>query len=136
LNGNEGEDFISGGSEADEIAGGTGTDRIQGDEERDFIELGLGGDVVSGGADDDRIEDSRGNEDSSDNMIFGDDGNDFIRAGFFGGDIIFGGRGNDQIRGQENAYMALGEGGDDRLFGAEAADSLLEVQELTKLELQ
>ena len=140
LNGNDGEDFISGGSGADEIDG------IQGDRGRDFIELSGAGpicdivpggaDVVFGGSGNDRIEDSSDNEDSCDNIIFADDGNDFVRAGFFGGDIIYGGRGNDEIHGQETAITAYGEEMIAYLQLRVLVAYLLEAQEMTKLGLQ
>lgn len=108
--GDDGSDFLTGGTAADSIDGGDGDDTIQG---------GGGNDTLVGGAGKDQI--------------YGDDGSDFIQGGG-GNDTIQGGGGNDTldgesgddtIHGEDGADTIQGGGGNDTLYGDYGDDTLI-----------
>ena len=92
LDGQAGDDTISGSSYADIISGGTGSDTIN---------AGAGGDTITGGTDIDTINAGAGND-----TISGDTGNDTIDAGA-DSDIITGGQGDDYIDGGDGLDTAI-----------------------------
>jgi Ca2+-binding RTX toxin-like protein len=80
--GNKGADQIVGSDVRDTILGGQGDDRLVGSGGIDFLNGNLG---------DDRIDGS--------GQMFGEDGNDIIDGGTVGANSIFGGAGDDLLRG-------------------------------------
>ena len=109
LSGFDGIDQIKGEVGEDTLSGGDGNDSIFGGADEDMISGGLGRDFIEGGSDSDMINGNEGND-----IIFGD--NAFAPGfGEDGDDTIFGGAGNDEI---------FGEGGDDELFGGIGSDTI------------
>jgi Ca2+-binding RTX toxin-like protein len=100
VNGNGGDDIISGGDGADTLNGGDGNDRLFG---------GNGGDVING--------------DNGNDTIYGGDGDDACRGGI-GNDTIYGGAGQDQLVGEVGDDSLFGQTGDDALVGGAGADYL------------
>jgi Ca2+-binding RTX toxin-like protein len=84
INGQDGNDRLTGGGGADAINGGLGNDRIEG---------GDGADVLHGDAGNDRVDGGRGAD-----KLFGDDGNDFLLAADRGGVDTVDGGANDPVR--------------------------------------
>jgi Ca2+-binding RTX toxin-like protein len=79
LYGYEGDDFLSGSSQADMLDGGAGNDILNGNAGNDIANGGAGNDTLSGGAGDDTLDGGGGND-----TLFGDAGNDtyiFRRGG-------------------------------------------------------
>jgi Ca2+-binding RTX toxin-like protein len=93
VQGNDGDDTITGGVNADTIAGGTNDDVILGGGGADSLAGEAGNDSINGGSEADSIEGGAGN------------------------DTLLGGAGNDTIRGGENNDTITGGGGSDELFG-------------------
>jgi hypothetical protein len=133
INGEAGNDFITGGPDADTIHGGSGTDTIQGND---------GDDIITGDSDNDNIRGGNGNDliegNNGDDSLYGDAGNDVIRAqngndfadggdgsdfilGGDGIDSLHGGNGNDTINGNGAIDDLFGDGGDDWLVAIDAA---------------
>ena len=84
IDGGDGDDQLRGQNGADEINGGHGDDTILGGKGRDVIDGQTGNDDIGGGNHDDTVD--------------GGYGEDFVRGGN-GADTITGGAGNDNIRG-------------------------------------
>ncbi len=148
--GSEGNDELFGGAGEDAIYGETGDDLLWGNAGDDLLDGGSGLDVLRGGfgndlliagigvgkrlygdEGDDRILGSDdGGEDGNflDDVFFGDrifggDGNDWIR-GLGGADIIDGGAGDDDIDGGVHGDYVLGGTGRDRIAGSFGNDRL------------
>ncbi len=98
VNGNEGDDTITGGLNNDTLFGGRGNDRIFGDAGNDLIFGNLGDDLLEGGLGNDILYGGQG-----DDILYGDDGND----------TLFGDRGNDILRGNAGVDYLIGGEGDD-----------------------
>lgn len=133
LNGNDGDDNIAGGSDADTISGGDGFDVINGGGGDDSIRSGDGDDTIFGGAGNDEIHGDHGedliNGDAGDDTIFGESGDDTI-IGDAGNDSILGGAGADDLRGDSGSATTtgndtiLGTGGNDTIRGNGGLDLL------------
>lgn len=109
INGQGGNDNLSGGDGADLIDGGTGDDYLFG---------GAGDDVLRGGDNNDTCDGWTGND-----RIYGGAGNDYL-LGWFGNDEIYGEAGQDRLEGEgDNDYL---NGGTefDRMFGGDGNDYL------------
>jgi uncharacterized delta-60 repeat protein len=113
LFGGDGNDSITGSSEADTIFGNGGADTIQGM---------LGADSISGGGGNDEIwgndpydQYSNGSPDFSANTIHGGDGNDHV-LGASGKDRLYGDGGNDRIYGWSGADQIVGGEGRDTVY--------------------
>ena len=109
LDGQEGDDTISGGRGSDTISGGDGNDTISGGVGSDTIHGGDGDDIINGG----------NNKDT----IHGDDGNDTL----YGGnsiDNLFGDAGDDTLYGGGNVDALYGGSGDDTIDGGTSDDTL------------
>lgn len=141
INGDNGDNFLTGTAFADTLRGFGGFDTIQGLGGADFIDGGAGidrasyalsnagvnvflfdGSASGGDAEGDRlvgIENVTGS--SFADQIWGDDGDNFI-DGFGGDDILKGLGGNDSLRGDGHLE---GNEGDDSLRGGFGADTLL-----------
>lgn len=119
LEGEAGDDTLSGGEAGDTIFGGTGNDSIvggvgddgllQGSQGEDTVLGGDGDDFVYGGQQNDRVD--------------GQAGNDFVQ-GNIGDDSVSGGAGQDTLRGGQGQDALFGDEGDDLIFGDLGADVL------------
>jgi Ca2+-binding RTX toxin-like protein len=120
----------------------TDNDVIDGGPGKDVINGGAGADVIHGGAGDDTINGGPGIATATD-QLYGDDGNDIIKAG--NGDtgaLLDGGAGNDQLYGgwatnvinggDGNDYLSSG-GGNDTLYGGAGNDSMKGGQGATQM---
>ncbi|MCA6107773.1 glycoside hydrolase family 113 [Bradyrhizobium cenepequi] len=111
----------------------TDNDVIDGGPGKDVINGGAGADVIHGGAGDDTLDSGPGIATATD-QLYGDDGNDIIKAGKGDtGALLDGGAGRDQLYGgwlanvinggDDNDYLS-GGGGADTLHGGAGNDSL------------
>jgi Ca2+-binding RTX toxin-like protein len=124
--GNAGNDTIYGGLGADLLVGGIGNDTIYGGSSATDT-LDLSDDFMRGGDGLDRLFGNRGNDTilggADADEIFGGDGNDVIYGGAFlvdatdVGDVISGGFGNDDIRGNGGVDFLHGNEGNDSIIG-------------------
>ncbi|MDU8913718.1 Ig-like domain-containing protein, partial [Aestuariicoccus sp. MJ-SS9] len=145
INGDSGNEFLTGSPESDLIQGRDGDDTIEGlagddslygnddnDELRgglgdDGIAGGLGDDTVIGGAGDDRLNGGAGND-----WVYGGGRDDNIDAGIGddtvegsqGDDTIYGNHGNDELRGNHGNDELRGNDGNDELRGGLGDDSI------------
>lgn len=113
--GDNGDDYLIGGSAEDFLYGGNGNDTIDGNGGKDTIEGGNGNDNIFGGEGNDDIFGGEGKD-----VIHGEGGNDTIYGDIKGGttgeaDIIYGGSGEDKI---------YGGVGDDKIYGGMDGDKL------------
>lgn len=127
--GGDGDDRIRGGAGNDLLAGDAGSDNLAGGPGNDIVRGGDGPDArVSGGTGDDHVD---GN-DGDDALVSGNGGEDVVDGGngddkVIGGprpDSLFGGPGNDLLRGLKGADVISGGAGDDELFGGHQPDEL------------
>ena len=148
----------------DSVIGGLGNDTILTGDDNDTVFGGEGNDRIDAGFDDDSVDGGTGNDTLAGNegrdTIYGGDGDDRIYGALLpddpnfaasqvyelldvgGGDpstvnstdLLYGGAGNDFIRGDDDADTLYGgtqndtlDGGidDDRLFGGDGSDSLI-----------
>lgn len=116
--GNGGDDIITGGSNADWIAGGLGNDTINGGPGADILHGEDGNDTLNGGDADDQLYGEGGND-----TMNGDNGADYL-VGASGADNMSGGAGDDQLYGQDSDDTLHGDDGTDRLFGGGGNDTL------------
>lgn len=128
--GGRGRDIVYGGGNNDEIHGGegddqlfgdTGDDRIYGDEGADELDGGEGSDLQYGGSGKDLLKAGGG---ISGDMLYGGGGNDTLLGGD-GMDVLAGNDGNDILRGGNLGDLLDGGAGDDQLFGEKGRDFLL-----------
>jgi Ca2+-binding RTX toxin-like protein len=144
--GNNGADQLWGDDGGDHLFGGPGDDAIDGGLGYDYIQGGAGGDIIHGGAGDDQIstvgDDSAPEGADVVNIVYGDDGNDFIwgpqpellSKGWLQKDQLNGGYGNDNITG---SGLLHGDAGDDtlkgngELYGDAGADNLMAIRTAT-----
>lgn len=152
LNGDDGNDRLSGSTGADDLSGGKGNDRLDGGSDSDILRGGGGNDRLDGGTGDDRMVGGNGNDtffvDNTQDVVVeiggGNGGRDTVvsRLSFYQlasgvenlrfsfdttPDAVTGfGNGLDnKIKAIGGATSLLrGEGGDDRLIGANLADVL------------
>jgi serralysin len=105
--------FYGSQTDNDTIDGGAGNDTING---------GAGADVIHGGTGDDNINGGAGIVGATD-QLFGDDGNDIIKAGSpTVGSLLDGGSGKDQLYGNFAADTINGGDGNDYLSSGGGAD--------------
>jgi Ca2+-binding RTX toxin-like protein len=114
INGNGGNDRILGRGGNDKLNGGSGNDRVFGSLGNDVIAGVQGNDLLSGGPGDDTITgDANGVGDrTSFDRVYGGSGNDTLKGGD-SADRIIGGSGND---------ISAGENGNDRMSGGTGDD--------------
>ena len=110
---------INGNAGDDALTGSTGMDTLDGGDGNDVIAAGTGNDSVIGGAGDDVLSGQDGND-----TLNGQDGDDSVIGGN-GNDSMLGGDGNDTIQGQAGDDTSNGETGDDSLVDTTGNDSLL-----------
>ena len=154
LDGGNGNDSLVGGSLNDSLFAGAGRDTLKGGAGNDFLDGGTGPDVIYGGSGRDRASytvrtkavfvsiDEKANDGESgegDNVrydvedIYGGSGNDVLRGdsdnnllrGYDGRDTLYGGKGNDSLTGGNHVDKLVGEDGDDKFYAKDGAiDSL------------
>lgn len=118
LEGNDGDDKITGGSGDDTIDGGKGRDYIDGGPGKDKITGGDGDDVIYGGDGDDDIDGGAGHD-----YIDGGKGNDTLKGGA-GNDVISGGQGDDTINGGDGDDVIYAGSGKDTLNGDKGKNTI------------
>lgn len=106
----DGDDFIDGTADIDQVNGNVGNDNMYGYGGDDFVMGGRGNDGLNGGDGNDFLH---GNLDND--FLFGDAGNDIVR----------GGRGDDFISGGEGSDLIVGELGYDILIGGLGNDNFI-----------
>lgn len=113
------------GTGQNQFNGGDGNDRIDGGDGRgsdggagDDILTGACDYVCRGGAGNDSVTGT-----GTINALYGDDGNDVLRAGA-GADEVYGGRGHDTLYGEDGDDTMYGNSGNDVLYGGRGDDTL------------
>lgn len=114
--GDDGDDVLVGGSEADEIHGGNGNDYIRGSDGDDYLRGYAGEDQLYGDGGNDYLKGDLGHD-----QLFGAGGNDYLTGGP-GADVLYGNSGNDQLDGNDGHDRLYGGAGDDRLSGGNGDD--------------
>ena len=109
LMGEQGDDYLVGGSAADVIDGGEGNDYLRGRQGDDSLTGGDGDDTLNGGRGSDRL--------------FGGDGNDGL-SGWTGDDLLSGNMGDDTLLGLSGNDSVMGGGGDDIALGGDDDDRI------------
>jgi Ca2+-binding RTX toxin-like protein len=132
IKGGLGADSVKGGSSADKMYGGDGNDEVGGGPGNDYFDGGAGNDRVSGGEGEDEIHGGEGDDldldgDQRRDKVYGEGGNDLEVDGDRGNDLISGGPGDDGgAPTSENLqhHGLRGEGGKNRVYGNEGADTI------------
>ncbi len=127
LLGGAGNDTLFGGTEGDAINGQAGNDFIRGDDGNDTLDGGAGNDLMRGGLGHDTMSGNEGND-----TLEGNDGRDTLVGGIgndsldsgLGRDSLLGGDGNDTIDGGQNDDTVFGEAGADSIRGGDGPDSI------------
>ena len=114
INGLAGNDTIHGWGGNDWLGGGEGDDTIYGDDGNDEIWDNAGINKMHGGKGNDIITADNG---VADNELYGDDGNDTLEAWAVGNTILDGGAGNDTLYLNGNGTMIGGNGNDIYIVG-------------------
>lgn len=112
----------------DTIEGNSGDDTLSGSTDDDSIDGNNGFDLITGGAGNDTLEGGRGAD-----LIYGEGGDDVLYGnryydtlnGGTGSDTLYGGEGHDLLRGQDGADHLNGGGHHDTLIGGAGNDTLL-----------
>lgn len=141
LQGNSGNDRLIGGPGDDTLNGGPGIDKVTEKADVDFTLgstgarharlSGVGDDMLRdvevvrllGGPSDNFFDLSQYHPTGGWTMVFGDDGNDFLR-GSSGVDVLNGANGDDTIQGLAGADQLHGHNGDDRITGHDGLDRI------------
>ncbi|MEM9061105.1 MAG: Hint domain-containing protein [Pseudomonadota bacterium] len=127
VNGSSGDDFVAGtdGTVGDEIYAGDGSDNVEGRDGNDTIFGGSGNDMLLGydGATASSGDTVMGDDDGSDDTLFGGSGTDTL-AGGDGADRLFGGDDGDSLYGNNDDDALSGGGGADSLDGGAGNDAL------------
>ena len=116
LAGGQGDDALDGSAGDDVVLGGLGDDSLLAGPGEDFVAGDQGDDSLLGGPDDDSLHGSSGND-----TLGGSVGNDLIVAGP-GADTITGGDGNDSVVPDLGADTVDAGAGDDAIFLGTASD--------------
>jgi Ca2+-binding RTX toxin-like protein len=115
-----GNDFVMAMEGADTVDGGDGNDTLHGNDGNDRMFGGDGNDVFGGGAGDEKMEGGAGDDEfyahGGDDIVFGGSGADLI-VGHEGNDLLHGDEGDDQIS------LVDGVPFNDMAFGGAGADS-------------
>ncbi|MFM9963715.1 MAG: beta strand repeat-containing protein [Planctomycetaceae bacterium] len=110
---------INGNAGNDTLTGSAGNDTLDGGDDNDSLYAGAGNDSAIGGLGDDVLSGQDGND-----TLNGGDGDDFAVGGN-GNDGLLGGLGNDTLQGQAGNDTVQGNDGSDFLSGLTGNDSLL-----------
>jgi Ca2+-binding RTX toxin-like protein len=125
INGDDGNDAITGSAKDDVLKGGRGNDWLAGLGGDDVVNGGTGNDIAGGQDGDDKVSGGTGDDQVwgglGDDHLTGDSGHDWL-AGEAGNDTVEGGDGDDIVGGQEGADNVLGGNGNDELWGGAGAD--------------
>ncbi|MFZ9469669.1 MAG: hypothetical protein ACO26G_01275 [Rickettsiales bacterium] len=132
--GGAGNDYIDGGYGDDEIYGNDGDDiifdlsgknAIFSNSGNDEIHISANSNLIFAGLGDDKIitADFQINGAKIGNLIYGEDGNDYIESSS-GSDQIYGGKGSDLILGKSGADYISGGAGNDVLHGDDGDDKI------------
>ena len=128
IDGQDGDDSVTGGTANDTIMGGDGDDTIAGLGGNDSIDAGDGDDVVSGDDGDDTIQAGDGDDIVTGNLgndsVLGGDGLDSL-SGNEGLDTLNGNSGADTISGDDGGDFILGGGGADLISGGLEGDTII-----------
>ncbi|GAA2693603.1 calcium-binding protein [Actinoplanes palleronii] len=111
VDGQSGNDSITGGSGNDSLGGDTGNDAISGGAGNDLLSGDTGNDAISGGYGDDEISGWSGND-----RLYGGSGRDWIDGGT-GDDKLYGGTYGDHMQGGLGNDLLDGGSGNDWLGG-------------------
>ncbi len=145
INGESGDDTLSGGLEADDLLGGFGDDSLSGGGGDDWLtgydfalgDQSDGNDTLVGGDGCDYLNGGSGNDlvlgGEGDDLLYGGAGDDTLRGaagrddleGDEGNDVLDGGDGNDWLGGWDGNDLLMGGDGDDELHAHEGNDTLL-----------
>lgn len=136
VNGDGGNDSLTGGTDIDILHGGTGDDKLNGrdgadslygDDGNDDVRGGLHNDRIYGGNGDDWVIGDQGSDrvygENGNDQVYGNDGTDFLYGGQ-GYDYLFGGAGNDVADGGTEDDHIDGGAGSDKLYGRGGRDVL------------
>ncbi|MGZ0171123.1 MAG: Calx-beta domain-containing protein [Planctomycetales bacterium] len=127
INGQLGDDTLTGSADADTITGGDGNDDIAGENGDDTLSGNAGADLISGGDGNDVVDGNDGNDtalgDAGDDSLLGSFGNDML-TGDVGNDTIDGGFGDDLLNGMSGNDSLLGNFGNDRIAGGSGDDTI------------
>jgi Ca2+-binding RTX toxin-like protein len=125
IDGDDGNDAITGSAKDDVLKGGSGNDWLAGLGGDDVVNGGTGNDIAGGQDGDDKVSGGTGDDQVwgglGDDHLTGDSGHDWL-AGEAGNDTVEGGDGDDIVSGQEGADTLLGGAGNDELWGGAGAD--------------
>jgi Ca2+-binding RTX toxin-like protein len=128
LDGEVGNDALTGGNGNDAISGGSGNDTLKGGSGGDMLDGGSGGDVVSGGGASDTVMGGAGSDrlkgGAADDTLDGGAGEDTLTGGG-GPDTVNGGDGDDRLEGGGGDDDVNGEPGRDQLSGGPGNDHCL-----------
>lgn len=125
LNAGGGDDVVNGDDGADVADGGSGNDTLNGGNNNDSLSGGDGDDRIVGGFDNDTLLGNNGND-----TLLGQFGDDLLVGGAHadslegssGADTLHGGGGHDFLDGGRNDDFIRGQGGDDTLLGDHGDD--------------
>lgn len=127
INGDDGNDAITGSAKDDVLKGGRGNDWLAGLGGDDVVNGGTGNDIAGGQDGDDKVSGGTGDDQVwgglGDDHLTGDSGHDWL-AGEAGNDTVEGGDGDDIVGGQEGADNVLGGNGNDQVWGGIGNDAL------------
>ncbi len=118
INGGEGNDIINGRGGDDLVHGNSGDDVLRGVDGRDSLLGDAGNDNLDGGDGDDSLDGGSGSD-----ILAAGAGNDFA-FGDSGDDLLIGADGNDLLEGGAGADGLIGGDGDDTLDGGRQNDTL------------
>jgi len=121
----QGDDWLRGGAEADQLEGASGDDEIHGEDGNDILSGDEGDDELHGEDGEDALFGGAGNDllyghNENDNL-YGEDGDDTLDGGS-GNDTLTGGDGNDALHGGLDSDYIDGGLGADTLFGGAGND--------------
>lgn len=130
VNGDDGNDLLTGGAAADNLSGGAGDDDLYGRGGDDSLSGAGGNDKVFAGAGANTVSDGSGNDlvDLSENatpLNFSTGGGNDTVLGSAGNDRLTGSSGTDRLEGRGGNDTLIGAGGSDGLHGQEGSDRIL-----------
>ncbi len=120
-------DVLIGGADDDSLTGGAGNDSMTGSDGNDVVNGGVGNDTLLGGLNDDQLNGAEGIDvlkgEAGADTLSGGAGNDNLNGGTEA-DSLDGAEGNDSLAGDIGADVLAGGAGNDLLGGGAEADDL------------